>query len=32
MKLVIIIETNDPEKSWNAARFANASLKRKGIW
>lgn len=28
MKLGIIIETNDPEKSWNAARFANASLKK----
>ena len=28
MKLGIIIETNDPEKTWNATRFANASLKR----
>lgn len=28
MKFGIIIETNDPEKAWNAVRFANASLKR----
>ena len=28
MKLGIIIETNDPEKCWNAVRFANASLKK----
>ena len=27
MKLGIIIETNDPEKAWNAVRFANSSLK-----
>ena len=26
MKLGIIIETNQPEKAWNAVRFANASL------
>jgi len=26
MKLGIIIETNDPEKAWNAVRFANAGL------
>lgn len=28
MKLGIIIETNDPEQTWNAGRFANASLKK----
>ena len=28
MKLGIIIETSDPEKSWNAVRFANASIKK----
>jgi len=28
MKIGIIIETNDPEKCWNAVRFANASLKK----
>lgn len=27
MKLGIIIETNDPEKAWNALRFANTALK-----
>ncbi|MBN8707276.1 MAG: DsrE family protein [Bacteroidetes bacterium] len=27
MKLGIIIETNEPEKSWNALRFANTALK-----
>ena len=29
MKLGIIIETNEPEKAWNAMRFANASLGKK---
>jgi sulfur relay (sulfurtransferase) complex TusBCD TusD component (DsrE family) len=28
MKIGIIIETNEPEKAWNAVRFANTSLKR----
>jgi uncharacterized protein involved in oxidation of intracellular sulfur len=28
MKFGIIIETNEPEKAWNAVRFANASLKK----
>lgn len=28
MKLGIIIETKEPEKSWNALRFANTSLSR----
>ena len=28
MNIGIIIETNEPEKSWNAVRFGNASLKR----
>lgn len=27
MKLGIIIETNDPETSWNGVRFGNAALK-----
>jgi len=27
-KFGIIIETNEPEKAWNAVRFANASLKK----
>lgn len=27
MKLRIIIETNEPEKAWNAVRFGNASIK-----
>jgi sulfur relay (sulfurtransferase) complex TusBCD TusD component (DsrE family) len=26
MKIGIIIETNDPEKAWNAVRFANTAL------
>ncbi len=26
MKTGIIIETNDPEKAWNAVRFGNAAL------
>lgn len=29
MKLGIIIETNDPEKAWNAVRFGNTALKQK---
>jgi uncharacterized protein involved in oxidation of intracellular sulfur len=28
MKFGIIIETNHPEKAWNAVRFGNAALKR----
>jgi uncharacterized protein involved in oxidation of intracellular sulfur len=28
MKFGIIIETNDPEKAWNAVRFANTALKQ----
>lgn len=28
MKLGIILETKEPEKAWNAFRFANTSLKR----
>jgi sulfur relay (sulfurtransferase) complex TusBCD TusD component (DsrE family) len=28
MKLGIIIETNEPEQSWNGVRFGNAALKR----
>jgi uncharacterized protein involved in oxidation of intracellular sulfur len=28
MKLGIIIETNNPEKAWNAVRFGNAALKQ----
>lgn len=28
MKIGIILETKEPEKSWNAFRFANTSLKR----
>ncbi len=28
MKLGIIIETNEPEKSWNGVRFGNTALKR----
>jgi sulfur relay (sulfurtransferase) complex TusBCD TusD component (DsrE family) len=28
MKLAIILETNEPEKAWNAVRFANAALDR----
>ena len=28
MKLGILIETNEPEKAWNAVRFANAALKK----
>ena len=27
MRLGIIIETNEPEKAWNAVRFANTALK-----
>ena len=26
MKIGIILETNDPEKAWNAIRFANTAL------
>jgi len=26
MKIGIIIETNDPEKAWNATRFGNTTL------
>ncbi|HUH66704.1 MAG TPA: DsrE family protein [Syntrophales bacterium] len=26
MKIGIILETNEPEKAWNAIRFANAAL------
>ncbi|MEW5799288.1 MAG: DsrE family protein [Bacteroidota bacterium] len=29
MKLGIIIETNEPEKAWNAVRFGNTALKQK---
>ena len=28
MKLGILIETNEPEKAWNATRLANAALKK----
>ena len=28
MKFGVIIETNEPEKSWNGVRFANATLKQ----
>ena len=28
MRLGIIIETNEPEKAWNAVRFGNAALKQ----
>jgi len=28
MKFGIIIETNDPEKSWNGMRFANTAVKQ----
>lgn len=28
MKLGIIIETNEPEKAWNAIRFGNTALKQ----
>lgn len=28
MKLGIILETNEPEKAWNAVRFANTALKQ----
>ena len=28
MKLGVILETKEPEKAWNAFRFANTSLKR----
>jgi len=28
MKFGIIIETNEPEKAWNAVRFGNAALKQ----
>lgn len=28
MKIGIILETKEPEKSWNAFRFANTCLKR----
>lgn len=28
MKIGIILETKEPEKAWNAFRFANTSLKR----
>lgn len=28
MKIGIIIETNEPEKAWNAVRFGNAARKR----
>ncbi|WP_042350196.1 DsrE/DsrF/TusD sulfur relay family protein [Bacillus massiliigorillae] len=28
MKLGIILETKEPEKAWNAFRFANTALKR----
>jgi uncharacterized protein involved in oxidation of intracellular sulfur len=27
MRIGIIIETNEPEKTWNAVRFANTALK-----
>jgi sulfur relay (sulfurtransferase) complex TusBCD TusD component (DsrE family) len=27
MKFGVIIETNEPEKAWNGARFGNASMK-----
>jgi sulfur relay (sulfurtransferase) complex TusBCD TusD component (DsrE family) len=29
MKLGIVLETNDPEKAWNALRFANTALRQK---
>ncbi|MBI2429635.1 MAG: DsrE family protein [Ignavibacteriales bacterium] len=29
MKLGIIIETNEPEKAWNAVRFGNTALKQR---
>jgi uncharacterized protein involved in oxidation of intracellular sulfur len=29
MKLGIILETKEPEKAWNAFRFANTALKKK---
>lgn len=28
MKFGIIIETNEPEKAWNGARFGNTGLKQ----
>ena len=28
MKLGIILETNEPEKAWNAIRFGNAAIKQ----
>ncbi|MBL0210102.1 MAG: DsrE family protein [Holophagaceae bacterium] len=28
MNIGIILETNEPEKAWNAVRFANTALKR----
>ena len=28
MKLAIVINTNDPEKTWNALRLGNTALKR----
>jgi uncharacterized protein involved in oxidation of intracellular sulfur len=28
MKMGIIIESNEPEKAWNAVRFGNAALKQ----
>lgn len=28
MKIGIIIETNEPEKAWNAVRFGNTALKK----
>jgi sulfur relay (sulfurtransferase) complex TusBCD TusD component (DsrE family) len=28
MRIGIIIETNEPEKAWNGARFGNTALKR----
>lgn len=28
MKIGIILDTKEPEKAWNAFRFANTSLKR----
>lgn len=28
MKLGIILETKEPEKAWNAFRFANTALKK----
>jgi uncharacterized protein involved in oxidation of intracellular sulfur len=28
LKVAIIIDTNEPEKAWNAVRFGNAALKR----